>query len=214
MSQTHARSPRHCGNKQSIKLHKFNKKIFIYLSSLLLPLLTLIFLVWLILHPKKPRFSLDQAVVNQLDLSGPPPLLNSSIQLTLRSDNPNTKVGIHYDELLLHASYEGEKITSETSVPPFYQEHGETNSISVSLVGIQQPVGPSFSYEIRRDEGIGELVFGFKVNGRLRWRVGSWVSGRYRFAVDCASVMPFGRIGPITSTLLSSRQGSQCSTTL
>ncbi|KAL6533385.1 hypothetical protein OROMI_027497 [Orobanche minor] len=211
MSQIHERSPKHCGNKQSIKPHKFNKKIFIYLSSLLFSLLSLIFLVWLILHPKKPRFSLDQAVVTQLDLSGPLPLLNSSIQLTLHSNNPNTKVGIHYDDLMMYASYEGEKITRETSVPPFYQEHGETNSISASLVGFQQPVGPSFSYEVRRDEGIGELVFSFKVNGRLRWKVGSWVSKRYRFGVNCVSVMPFG---PIPSPLLSSRQGSQCSTTL
>ncbi|KAL6509219.1 hypothetical protein OROGR_022529 [Orobanche gracilis] len=211
MSQIHARSPKHCANKQSINLHKFNKKIFIYLSSLLLPLLSLIFLVWLILHPKKPRFSLDQAVVNQLDLSSPPPLLNSSIQLTLRSNNPNTKVGIHYDEFLITASYEGEKITRETAVPPFYQEHGERSTISASLVGTQQPVGPSFSYRVRRDEGIGELVLGFEVNGRLRWKMGSWVSGRHRFAVNCVSVMPFG---PIPSPLLSSRQGSQCSTAL
>ncbi|KAK6155482.1 hypothetical protein DH2020_009730 [Rehmannia glutinosa] len=211
MSQIHEKSPKHCANKQSITFHKkFNKKLFFYFSTLLLSILSLIFLVWLILHPTKPQFSLKEAVINQLNLSGSS-LLNSSIQITLQSNNPNKKVGIYYDEFLLYASYKGQKITPETSISPFYQEHDETNLISASLVGIQQPVALSFAYEVQRDQGIGKFVLNFKIMGRLRWKVGSWVSGRYRFIVNCITVMPFG---PIPSPPLSSKQGSQCSTVI
>ncbi|GFP88749.1 protein yls9 [Phtheirospermum japonicum] len=215
MSKIDEKSPKHCANKHTINFPKLNKKLLFYFSTLLLSILSLIFLVWLILHPTKPQFSLNQAVVSQLNLSGPGSgplsLLNSSIQLTLQSNNPNKKVGIYYDEFLLYASYKGEKITPETSVSPFYQEHDETNLISASLVGTQQPVAPSFSYEVQRDQGIGRLVLSFKVMGRLRWKVGTWVSGRYRFLVTCITVMP---LGTIPSPPLSSRQGSQCSTTI
>ncbi|KAK4384780.1 Two-component response regulator-like APRR5 [Sesamum angolense] len=123
-------------------------------------------------------FSLKEADINQLNLSGPS-LLNSSIQLTLLSNNPNKKVGIYYDEFLLYASYKGQKITPETSISPFYQEHEETNLLSASLVGNQQPVAPSFAYEVQRDQGTGKLVLSFKVMGRLRWKVGTWVSGSF-----------------------------------
>ncbi|KAG8381595.1 hypothetical protein BUALT_Bualt06G0137800 [Buddleja alternifolia] len=210
MSQITEKSPKHCANKKTLNLHKFNKKLIFYFFSLFLSILSLIFLVWLVLHPTKPQFSLKNTEINQLNLSGQS-LLNSSIQLTLLSINPNKKVGIYYDEFLIYASYKGQKISPDTSISPFYQEHEETNLISASLVGNQQPVAPSFAYEVQRDQGIGKFALNVKVIGRLRWKVGSWVSGRYRFIVNCVSVMP---LGPIPSPPLSAKQGSQCSTTI
>lgn len=210
MSKITEKSPKHCANKETINFHKFNKKLWFYLSTLLLSILSLIFLVWLILHPTKPQFSLKEADLNQLNLAGPS-LLNSSIQLTLLSINPNKKVGIYYDEFLLYASYKGQKITPETSISPFYQEHEETNLLSASLIGNQQPVAPSFAYEVQRDQGTGKMALNFKVMGRLRWKVGTWVSGRYRFVVNCITIMPLGNI---PSPPLRSKQGSRCSTTI
>ncbi|XP_073033031.1 NDR1/HIN1-like protein 26 [Primulina eburnea] len=212
MSQIHVKSPKHCADKHTVLAgsRRFNKKLYLYFTTIFLLLLSLILLVWLILHPTKPHFSLTQADVNQLNLASPS-LLNSSIQLTLQSTNPNKKVGIFYDEFHLYASYKRQKITPETSISPFYQGHEETTFLSASLAGVQLPVSPSFAYEIQRDTGTGKLVLNFKGNGRLRWKVGNWVSGRYRFMVDCVTVMPFGAI---PSPPLSSRQGTVCSTTV
>lgn len=210
MSKISEKSPKDCASKKSISFHKLNKKLYIYLTTLLLSLLSLIFLVWLILHPTKPQFSLKEADLNQLNLSGPS-LLNSSIQITLQSINPNKKVGIYYDEFLLYASYKGQKISPETAISPFYQDQQETNLLSASLIGFQQPVAPSFAYEVQRDQGTGRLALSFKVMGKLRWKVGTWVSGRYRFIVNCITIMP---LGPIPSPPLRSTQGSECSTTM
>ncbi|KAL3838017.1 hypothetical protein ACJIZ3_022608 [Penstemon smallii] len=211
MSEIHEKSPKHCANKKAFNFHNFNKKLYIYLSTIFLTILSLIFLVWLILHPTKPQFSLKEAEINQLNLSTPS-LLNSSIQLTLLSNNPNKKVGIYYDEFLIYASYKGQKITTETSISPFYEEHEETNLVSAFLIGNLQPVASTFAYEVQRDQGsTGKLVLNFKVMGRLRWKVGTWVSGRYRFVVNCVTFMPFGML---PSLPLSSRQGTQCSTTI
>lgn len=156
--------------------------------------------------------SLREADIYQLNLSGPRRLLNSSIQLTLVSKNPNKKVGIYYDELQVYASYKGQQITLYTSLPPFYQGHEDSNFLSASLIGNGLPVDPSFGYEVQRDQSAGKLVMNLKASGRLRWKVGTWVSGRYRFNVDCVAIMPFGPslpAGPLTF-----RQGAQCSTTL
>ncbi|KAG8390459.1 hypothetical protein BUALT_Bualt01G0085500 [Buddleja alternifolia] len=210
MSQINEKSPKHCANKQAINFHKFNKKLFYYFSTFFLTILSLIFLVWLIFHPTKPQFSLKEANIKQLKITGPS-LLNSSIQLTLLSNNPNKNVGIYYDELLLYTYYKDEKITPETSIAPFYQEHGETNFLSASLAGNQQPVGQSLAYEVQRDKGIGRMALNFKVMGKLRWKVGNWVSGRHRFIVNCITTMPFR---PTFSTPLSSKQGTECSTTV
>ncbi|XP_051137985.1 NDR1/HIN1-like protein 26 [Andrographis paniculata] len=210
MSPINENSPKHCASREEFNFPKFNKKLLCSLSTVFLSLLSFIFLVWLILHPTKPEFSLKEADINQLNLLGPS-MLNSSIQLTLLSTNPNRRVGIYYDEFLLYASYKGQTITPETSISPFYQEHEETNLLSASLVGDQQPVPPSFAYDVRLDQGTGTLAISFKVMGRLRWKVGTWVSGKYRFTVNCIAIMPFGTI---PAPPLSSNQGSQCSTTI
>ncbi|XP_059667324.1 NDR1/HIN1-like protein 26 [Cornus florida] len=210
MSQVLTKSPKHCADK-GLKVNKFYKKLFYFFSTFFLSILSLIFLVWFLLHPTKPEFSLKEVDIYQLNLSGPH-LLNSSIQLTLLSKNPNEKVGIYYDKLQVYASYKGQQITADTSLPPFYQGHEDINLLTASLVGAGLPVAASFGYEVGRDQTAGKLVLSLKMDGRIRWKVGTWVSGRYRINVHCIAVMPFGP--SIPSGPLSSKQGTQCSTTV
>lgn len=127
-------------------------------------------------------------------------LLNSSIQVTLLSNNPNKKVGIYYDELQVCASYKGQDLANETSIPPFYQGHEESNIVSAYLTR----VGPIFE----PDEG--EMVLSLRANGRLRWKVGSWVSGSYKIRVLCVAMVNFV---PFLGSL-SFKEGTQCSTSV
>ncbi|XP_022738360.1 NDR1/HIN1-like protein 1 [Durio zibethinus] len=210
MSQIHLKSPKHCA-KQGISIDKSYKKLFFAFSAFFTSVLAFIFLIWLVLHPEKPQFSLREADIYQLNLSGPQ-LLNSSIQLTLLSKNPNKKVGIYYDELQAYAAYKGQQITVDTSLPPFYQGHEESNLLTASLEGTGLPVASSFGYEVGRDQTAGRIVLNLKVKGKLRWKVGTWVSGQYRFNVNCISVMAFGPTAPTGP--LTSNQGTQCSTAL
>ncbi|KAJ6418920.1 hypothetical protein OIU84_002150 [Salix udensis] len=166
MSLVSIESPKHCA-KKGLNVHKLSKKLFFAFSAFFTTLLSLILIIWLILRPTKPEFSLKETDIYQLSLSGPN-LLNSSIQLTLLSKNPNQKVGIYYDELQVYAAYKA------------------------SLVGAGLPVAPSFNYEVGRDQTAGKLVLNLRVNGRIRWKVGTWVSGRYRINVSCLAVMALG----------------------
>ena len=212
MSQYFIESPKHCAKKE-LNLGKFRyKKLFYFLSAFVFPFLSFILLIWLILRPSKPDFSLKETNVYQLNLSSGSHLLNSSIQLSLFAKNPNKKVGIYYDELQVYAAYKGQQITTYTSLPPFYQDHEDSNLLSASLVGTGLPVAQSFGYEVGRDQTAGRLVLNLKVIGKLRWKVGTWVSGKYRFNVNCVAIMAFGPAiptGPLTS-----KQGTLCSTTI
>ncbi|KAJ7965244.1 Late embryogenesis abundant protein [Quillaja saponaria] len=210
MSLVSITSPKHCA-KQGLNIDRHYKKLFFVFSSFFTTILSLILLIWLIIRPSKPQFSLNQVDIYQLNLSGPH-LLNSSIQLTLLSKNPNQKVGIYYDELQVYAAYKGQQITADTTLPPFYQGHEESNLLTAYLIGSGLPVAPSFGYDIGGDQTAGRLLLNLKTNGRLRWKVGTWVSGRYRFNVNCIAVMAFGPVIPAGP--LSTKQGNQCSTTI
>ncbi|CAL1404394.1 unnamed protein product [Linum trigynum] len=224
MSQIFSPSPKHCAianNKRYLanlpKHLPFNKKLIYFISSLLTSILCFIFIIYFTLRPSKPQFALQQADVYQLVLLAPTNLLNSSIQLTFLSTNPNQRVGIYYDEFQVYAAYRGQQITADTPIPGFYQGHQETNLLTASLVASGLPVAPSFRYEVGRDQVAGRMVLRLKGRGKLRWKVGSWVSGGYRFNVDCVAVMPFGDSNSPSSASssgpLSSRpQGTRCST--
>ncbi|XP_019703016.1 NDR1/HIN1-like protein 26 [Elaeis guineensis] len=203
-------SPKDC-SKKGFHINKLNKKLLYTLSTLILSILSATFLIWLILHPSKPEFSLRDTSLYELSLSSPH-LLNSTIQTTIVSKNPNDRVGIYYDQLRVYAAYKGQQITADSLLPPFYQGHQDSNLLSASLHGTGMPVAPSFGYEVGRDQTAGRLYLGLKLDGQLRWKVGTWVSGRYRFDVDCMAVIAI-RPGD-TSGLLSSVQGNQCSTTV
>ncbi|KAE8699837.1 two-component response regulator-like APRR5-like isoform X1 [Hibiscus syriacus] len=208
MSQVFSKSPKHCAERQSFTI---SKKLLFVLSSVFTIVLVFIFLIRLTLHPSKPRFSLTQADIYQLNLTRPS-LLNSSIQLTFLSNNPNKRVGVYYDNLQAHASYEAQQITVDTPIPPFYQEHEESNFLTAVLQGNGFPVAPGFGYEVGRDRSAGRMVLSFKVIGKLRWKVGTWVSGRYRFNVNCVSVLAFGPSAAPSSPFIGSSRGTRCST--
>ncbi|XP_019200427.1 PREDICTED: NDR1/HIN1-like protein 12 [Ipomoea nil] len=207
MSQINIESPKHC-SKREFCIHK--KLFFAVVAFLFSILLALIFIVWISLHPSRPEFSLSEAKINQLNLFTAH-LLYSSIQLTLLSKNPNKKIGIYYDEMQVFASYKGQQITVYTSLPPFYQGHEDTNVLSASLTGNGLAVAPSVVYFVQRDQSSGKLVLALKAIGKLRWKVGTWVSGKYRYNVNCIVVVPFGGSSPLSSTRF---KQTQCSTTL
>ncbi|KMT16486.1 hypothetical protein BVRB_3g051040 [Beta vulgaris subsp. vulgaris] len=210
MSQIDIRSPKHCA-KKGFNFNFFNKKLFKIFSTLTFSILSLILLIWFILHPVKPQFILQEINIYQLNFSSLH-LLNSSIEITLETRNPNQKVGVYYDVLKTYASYKGQPITLQTSIPPFYQEQQNSNLISASLVGNGLPVAPSLRYDVGRDQASGKMILVLKIDGRIRWKIATWVSGRYRVNVNCVAILPLTPLNPAAS--LSSKQGTQCSTTL
>ncbi|GAU40366.1 hypothetical protein TSUD_319780 [Trifolium subterraneum] len=212
MSIITIKSPQHCATKQVLRIERNYKKIFFTFSTFFTTILLLILLIYFILKPTKPQFSLQELDIYQLNLSGP--ILNSSIQLTLLSKNPNQKVSIYYDEFQVYITYKNQQITSDSFVPPFYQGQQESNFLSSSLIGNSLPVAPSIGYELSHDQLSGRLSLNLKANGKLRWKIGTWVSGRYRFNVNCVSVVAFGIGNSMNVPPLASNQGALCSTTI
>lgn len=205
MSRIDENAPKHCAEKKQGLMFNRESKLFFCLFIFLFTFISLMVTAYLILHPTYPEFSLKQARINHLSVIAPS-TLNSSLQLILISTNPNKRAGIFYDQLLLYASYKAQHITAQTSLPSFYQDHQETNFLSASLVGNEQPVDPYWAHQIQHDQGTGQLTLEFKVIGTLRLKTGTWLSQSYPFTVNC--VTAFLPIRPTIST------GTLCSTKL
>lgn len=189
-----ASPPKDCSKKGQNQLFhhlKGNRKLFISLFGLIFSLLSISLILWLLLHPTDPKFYLK-------DLSA----LNSTISTTLISKNPNSHASIYYDKLHVYLAYAGVQITPDVALPPFNQGQLDSDILSADLMG---PPG----MQVASGTAMKLMSLNLRIEGKLRWKVGPWMSGRYKLEVDCMTAL---LSQPGQSVAVSSVQGAQCST--
>ncbi|KAJ1703183.1 hypothetical protein LUZ63_002962 [Rhynchospora breviuscula] len=160
--------------------------------------------VWLLLRPTKPTFSLQSLSVLNLMLSNTYQsynltVLSATLQLTIFTRNPNSHIGIYYDHLRTVASYRNQQITSSTTLPAAYLTSGDSVIWApyVSNPSSGAILAPSLGHALAQDQAAGILLLHVVVMGRLRWKVGTWVSGGYHLHVSCPAYLSTGSNGGV-----------------
>ncbi|KAB1222553.1 Protein YLS9 [Morella rubra] len=183
-------SAKDCGN-HGHKRRKICRRICAGILIFNFILLVTVLIVWAILQPRKPTFILQDATVYAFNISTPN-LLTSTFQVTLYSRNPNDKIGIYYDKLDVYATYRNQQITLPTVIQPTYQGHKDINIWSPYIYGVAVPVAPYNSVLLQQDQANGAVLLIIKVDGRVRWKVGTFITGRYHLYVRCQAYINFG----------------------
>ncbi|KMZ57828.1 harpin-induced like protein 4 [Zostera marina] len=173
------------------------KKKYVLIGSgiaTFLILITIIILtVYLALRPSKPSFTLHDASVMNLNLSTAPSLVDSTLQISLFFRNSNKRIGVHYDQLKVYATYKDQQITMSTAFPPLYQGFKEVSAYSPFLCGSGVPIAPSLEVQLDHEKESGVLHLDIRVDGKVRWKVGRWRSQHYHIRVNCPAVFDYYR---------------------
>ncbi|KAF5747763.1 protein YLS9-like [Tripterygium wilfordii] len=175
------------GKKRRLIYKRICAGILIFIFLVLLTIL----IVWAVLQPKKPRFIIQDATVYAFNVSTPN-FITSNIQITISSRNPNDEIGIYYDWMDIYASYRNQQISLRTAIPPTYEGHKETNVWSPFVYGTAVPVAPYNFVALNQDESTGSVTLVIKIDGRIRFKVGSFTTGKYRLHVKCPAFIPLG----------------------
>ncbi|XP_058087888.1 NDR1/HIN1-like protein 1 [Magnolia sinica] len=202
---------RHDCGKHDCKWKKLYRPLLFTLLGFVIAVVFIILVIYLALRPTKPSFFIQDATVYQFNMTSPN-FLTSTLQVSLYSRNPNSRVGIYYDSLDMYASYHNEQITLSTGLPSVYQGDNDVSIWSPLLCGASIPISPYLGVAFDRDHAVGLAVITVKVKGVLKWKVGTWVSGQYQLYVSCPAYLTCvgkdGRAGPIFSL----QQPATCST--
>ncbi|KAJ8900027.1 hypothetical protein K2173_024141 [Erythroxylum novogranatense] len=183
-------SAKDCG-KHGHGRRKLFRRIFASILILAFLVLLTVLLIWAILRPSKPRFILQDATVYAFNVSSPN-FLTSNFQVTVSSRNPNDKIGIYYDKLDIYATYRSQQITLRTAIQPTYQGHKEIDVWSPFIYGTTVPVAPYNAVALSQDQSQGTVMLMIKMDGRVRFKVGAFISGRYHLYVRCPAYISFG----------------------
>jgi hypothetical protein len=111
-------------------------------------------------------------------------------QVTIASRNPNDRVGVYYKTLDAFTTYRDEPVTVAVALPSIYQGHKDSTVWSPVMSG--GPVSVSSQYVVdamRQDIAAGYVLLHVKLEGRVKWKVGSWVSGGYHIYVNCPALL-------------------------
>ncbi|KAL4289802.1 hypothetical protein GQ457_14G011220 [Hibiscus cannabinus] len=179
-----------CGNHGKGRRRLIRSIIGCLLVFLLLVLITIL-IIWAVLRPTKPRFLLLDTTVYGFNASTPN-FLSSNLQVTVSSRNPNDRIGVYYDRLVIYATYRNQQTTLRTSLPPTYQDHNGATVWSPFLYGNMVPIAPEFSVALKSEQAAGSVFMVINIYGRVRWKVGTFVSGRYHLNVRCPAYITFG----------------------
>lgn len=170
---------------------KIFRRIFAGILIFLLIVLLTILIIWAALKPTKPSFILQDVTVYAFNASVPN-FLTTNFQVTIVSRNPNGKIGVYYDRLDTYVDYRNQQVTYRTAIPPSYQGHKEVNVWSPFVYGNNVPVAP-FNFDgLSQDQSNGNVLVTIKMDGRVRWKVGSFISGRYHIYVRCPAYISWG----------------------
>ncbi|GMH09992.1 hypothetical protein Nepgr_011833 [Nepenthes gracilis] len=183
-------SEKECGHHAD-KRRKIIRRIFAGLLIFLFLVLLAVLIIWAVLQPKKPSFTLEDATLFTFNLSAPN-ILTSVFQITVKSHNPNDHIGVYYDNLDAYAVYRYQQITLPTSIPPTYQDTDQFNIWSPFLYGYNVPISPDIGASLNTDRGNGNVQLSIRMDGRVRWKVGVFVTGSYRIHVYCLAFITFG----------------------
>ena len=193
-------SPRDCSRSRSSSSAKHRRRrcrVLIATSSTVASLASLALILWLTLRPSSPRFSLLAATATVDDAAASASIV---VDAALAAHNPNAHATALYGQLRATASYAG--VPLGAGAPLEQPDQGDA-VLSALLT----------SSTSRRPAPGGRALLRVRIEGQLRWKVASWVSGRHGLTVDCvAAVVPSSSPGKQQRQGSSSSSPSQCAT--
>jgi hypothetical protein len=119
--------------------------------------------------------------IQNLTLSGQ--LINSSIQITILSTNPNQRVDIYFHQFNVYATYNNKKIIGDSISQQFNQRQVEKTLLYTTLSG-NGVLEPSISYELGQDIISEKLSLDIQANGQLQWKFADWMSPPYPISIS------------------------------
>lgn len=166
--------------------------LFIALVSLAVLLAAFGAVMFLVFKPKQPAYTLESLAVSGLDgivNASAPGAFSPEFDATVRADNPNGKIGVHYEGAGSHVavSYGGVSLANG-AWPSFYQEHGNVTVFVAKAKG----AGIRFSERVRGQmaaaERLRSVLFDVDIKVPVRLQLGGVktcaVPVRVRCAVD------------------------------
>ncbi|KAL2511175.1 putative NAD(P)H dehydrogenase (quinone) FQR1-like 3 [Abeliophyllum distichum] len=137
----------------------------------LIILASLIVLInWLLVQPKKLKYSIEDGSVSGYNLSNDHHL-NATFHLVLRANNPNKRVSLYYDKIEVSVSCEDQKL-SVNNISPFYQPRKNVTHMNVNLEAKNVTLHEAVARDLKMERTSGNVELDVKFRAKIRLKLG------------------------------------------
>ncbi|XP_066346411.1 NDR1/HIN1-like protein 2 [Miscanthus floridulus] len=158
------------------------------LVSLAVALGILLLILYLIFKPHMIAATVDSASLAQFSLS-PSSTLAYDLNVTMTVRNPNTRVGLYYDDVQSLAFYKDQRF-GYAPLDAFYQGTEASTKLSPEFRGSQPLQGDVTAAEFRQEQSAGNFAVNVDLNAKLRVKVWSFKVRGPKAKITCKLSVP------------------------
>ncbi|KAI5062573.1 hypothetical protein GOP47_0023112, partial [Adiantum capillus-veneris] len=141
-------------------------------------------LVYFLMKPKAPKYTIGEATVTTFNLTSEN-RLTTDIKFVIKASNPNKQVKFFFSSGSVETSYEGADI-GEGSIPAFQQEHKSTTLVSVQVRGRNIALKGTPASDLKK--GLSKksnITLKLKAKTHVRVKIGSLKSWKQKIKLTC-----------------------------
>jgi len=160
-------------------------------------------IIWLVLHPHSPQFTLESAQIPTLQVIQPATqnqasaaaTVNADVILSVQTTNPNRKISIYYEVITVYISISGTQI-GKTQVPAFFAGHQNITLLVAEVKAQSVPVQSSVSTLLQSQISQNHISLQARVDVKAKLKIGRYESFSFWVHTRCTLVVtpPSGNI--------------------
>ncbi|KNA24721.1 hypothetical protein SOVF_012600 [Spinacia oleracea] len=162
----------------------FFRRFFAALIALFIIFGVILLIVWLVLRPRIPSFTVDSVALSSLNVSSSPSQISGTWSLHFSVSNPNHKLRVYYDEIEARLYYRSSLLT-RNQLAPFDQDTKNITTMDAKLVASSAYIESELVNRIKGDRSTGMVNFDVQVLALVRFKAGGWRARRRILRVFC-----------------------------
>ncbi|EPS64711.1 hypothetical protein M569_10066, partial [Genlisea aurea] len=144
--------------------------------------------LYLVFRFKAPNYAVTNVAISGLVVTSSGPI-SPVFDVTIRANNPNSKVGIYYLEgSSVDVLFNGVSLSSGV-LPAFYQPSRNVTIVQTALVGSGVVLGSTATTALVNDQSQGFIPFEVKTRAPVKIRIGSVNTWKITVKVRCDVVV-------------------------
>ncbi|KAL8548787.1 hypothetical protein ACS0TY_007888 [Phlomoides rotata] len=184
--------PENARKYQSLTRRKNRKSCCCFTLCLLLLLVVAAALsagvLYLVFRFKSPKYSVTSLGIKGVNLTSAAPV-SPGFNVTIRSENPNGRVGIYYlKDSSVSVFYDDVKLSNGV-LPVFYQPRKNVTVFHTTLTGSRVLMGGAVKTSLRNAQNQGRIPFVVKTKMPVKIKVGSIKTWKITVKVKCDVVV-------------------------
>ncbi|XP_021720550.1 NDR1/HIN1-like protein 10 [Chenopodium quinoa] len=162
----------------------FFRRFFAALIAVFIIFGVILLIVWLVLRPRVPSFSVDSLTLTSLNTSTSPSQISGTWSFHFSVANPNHKLHVYYDEIEARLFYRN-SLLSQNQLPPFDQGTKSITTMDAHLVASSAYLNSDLVNKLKDDRSRGSVKFDVQMMAVVRFKAGGWRARRRFLRVFC-----------------------------